>query len=249
MPHTGARNTYFKYLKDTATIKYNLDGSIIVASVTDNTYDLNYGNVTFSTQTSGAGFSGTFDASTYFDASNITGVQQTVTTDSTFLNSEAVWRIGFLSNRSVTYSVPDDVSKTLVSEYTPYNTETFLTKSETQYKNTDVSITKTFTRDTYGNVTDTTITGGGLVSRSTSTSNFVNGIFPADLTNDLGTATYTFDQALGKLLKSVDINEQTTDTLYDDFGRLVLTKTADGTEIQTTYSACGAGCPTHGVCL
>jgi len=248
---TGVGTT-FPYLDDQLTLKYDLaSGALINAALTENTYDLTHGNVTLNVLTTGSGFTGSvgasFNPAGQFTTSEVAGLEQTISTNSGYLNNtSATWRIGFLSSRTMTYSAPGESNRVVQSSYTPYTSDTFLTLTETQYEGSGVSLTKTLTRDGSGNITNTEISGDGITDRSFSTTSYLNNIFPVDQINDMGFTEFTtFNQELGLLEQHSDINGLVTDTLYDGFGRLVLTKGQDGSEALTTYAACTVGCPAH----
>jgi YD repeat-containing protein len=60
-------------------------------------------------------------------------------------------------------------------------------KSETIGPNTDKSLTTTYEYDSLGNKTKSTITGSGIMSRSTSVEYSTDGKFPVKTTNALTT--------------------------------------------------------------
>ena len=248
--HATGLGTHFPYLKDQVAIKYDLSSaqSVLVA-LTENTYDLAHGNVSDSVSTMGSGFSGVIDSGFnpegVFTASSMIAVEQTISTHSNYLNNISdTWRIGFLSDRTVTYSAPGESNRVLKSSYTPYNASSFLTKIDSQYDGSGVNLTKTFIRDTHGNITDTTISGDEIVARSDTTTVYNYGIYPNDQRNDKGhTEFFVYNKHTGRLETHTDINGLITDTLFDDFGRLLLTKTKNGSEIKSVYAACGIDCP------
>jgi len=248
---TGVGTT-FPYLDDQLTLKYDLtSGGLITAALTENTYDLTHGNVTLNVLTTGSGFTGSvgasFNPSGQFTATEVAGLEQTISTSSGYLNdTSSTSRIGFLNSRTMTYSAPGEANRVVQSSYTPYASDTFLTLTETQYQGSGVSLTKTLGRDSFGNITSTVISGDEIASRQFTTTSYLNGIFPVDQTNDLNFTEFTtFNQELGLLEQHADINGLVTDTLYDGFGRLVLTKGQDGSEVLTTYALCATGCPAN----
>ncbi|MBL1260424.1 MAG: VCBS repeat-containing protein [Thiotrichaceae bacterium] len=248
---TGVGTT-FPYLDDQLTLKYDLtSGGLINAVLTENTYDLAHGNVTLNVLSTGSGFTGgvgaSFNPASQFTGAEVSGLEQTISTSSGYLNNtSATWRIGFLNSRTMTYSAPGESNRVVQSSYTPYNSNTLLTLSETQYQGSGVSLTKTLSRDSFGNITNTNISGVGITGRSFSTSSYLYGIFPVNQINDLGFTEFTtFNLELGLLEQHADINGLTTDTRYDGFGRLLLTKGQDGSESLTTYATCATGCPAN----
>ncbi|MEJ1353632.1 MAG: FG-GAP-like repeat-containing protein [Candidatus Sedimenticola sp. (ex Thyasira tokunagai)] len=262
--------TFLPYLKDQVALKYDLaTQQPVFAAHTTDTYDLPHGNVETSVLTVGGNFSGAidgaFDPAGTFAAVSISDKEQTITTNSAFLNDASEnWRIGFLTDRTVTYSAPDEADRVLQSSYAPYSTTTsapseadrvlqssdvpystttFLTKTESQYLNSGVSLTKTYNRDSYGNITKTTISGDEIEPRSTETTAYKYGIYPNDLTNEKGHKQQLFyNDHTGSLEQKIDANGLITDTLYDHFGRRLLTKDKDGSETEVAYSTCATKC-------
>jgi RHS repeat-associated protein len=125
----------------------------------------------------------------------------------------------------------------------------------------DNSITKTYTRDAFGNVTDVQNATGapGLrwyEPRTASTGYNAQGRFALTATNAMGhVETRTFDGKTGAPLTLTGPNGLTTTWTYDGFGRKILETRADGTKTQFTYGYCTAlpagvdACPANATTL
>jgi YD repeat-containing protein len=87
-----------------------------------------------------------------------------------------------------------------------------------------------------GNKTKSTITGSGIVSRSTTVEYSTDGKFPVKTTNALGHfETKTFDAKTGNVLTLTGPNGLTTTWEYDVLGRQAKETRADGTTTTTNY--------------
>ncbi len=115
-----------------------------------------------------------------------------------------------------------------------------------------VKITKTYQRDFYGNIIQSTETGWNgtaMESHVTKTSYTSFNRFVDSMINPAGqVSTYVYDSSTGHLLKERDANGQTTEYFYDNFGRPVKTLFADGSWTTLDYRKCGNGqtCPLYG---
>jgi len=254
IPHIGGRDTTYRYLKDTVAIKYDLNGASVLADVTIDQYNLSNGTLENRVTATGRGFSGSIDASYtvdgQFTANQITGRDRTITTAYSYNNNVANWRIGFVSNKSMTYAVPGTASKTVVTAFTPHSTDSFLLKTEKQFPGTANEITNTYSRYADGNVRYIHVSGQDIDSqtfiRNTLWGDYVNGMYPESRWNFIGHTTYfSYNQRVGKVTRSTDPNGLITDSVYDDFGRLALQRAADGTDTTIELGLCGITCPTH----
>jgi len=109
-----------------------------------------------------------------------------------------------------------------------YRTDGLL-ETKRAYAHLPNSINETFDYDDFGNVTSTTISCTGEVSRSETFAYDPLGRFVIDKTNILGHQSfYTFDHRTGNMLNQTDIQGLTTTHRYDGFGRKTRTTYPDG---------------------
>ncbi len=254
--HAGGRDTVFRYLDDSVALKYNLtDGNLVFASLTENTYNPVYGNLNQEAMVTGTGFTGPIDGSFVpgdsYSAAQVSGGERTIKTDYSYLSdASSNWRIGFVDAKTETYDVPGVAQKVVVTQYTPYNSSSFLTLDETQFAGSNVWVKNTYARDGYGNITSITVEAadivGGIIPRQTIFGAYTNGLYPASKTNPLThTEYYQYNPRIGELSQIMDANSLITDFIYDDFGRLVYQKAADSTDTRTIYDFCTSGCQTN----
>ncbi len=254
--HAGGKDTAFRYLADTAALKYNLaDGNLVFASLTDDSYTPSLGNLDQRVVVTGTGFTGPIDASFQpdgtYNINQVTNTERNITTGFSYLNdTTANWRIGFLESKTETYSVPSTPSKAITTQYTPINSTSFLTQSETQFAGSDVWINNTYTRDNFGNITSVIATAaditGTIAPRQTTFGTYIAGMYPSSKTNPLShVEQYQYNQRIGELSQRTDANTLITDQVYDDFGRLVYSKVADGSDTRTILDYCTTGCQTN----
>lgn len=254
--HSGGRDSIYRYLKDTVAIKYDLSGGSVLAQVTEDNYNLSNGTLNQRIVATGDGFSGAIDASYspagVYAASNVSGRNRTVTTDYQYNNNATNWRIGFVARKTDTYSVPGASNQVVVTGFTPYSSNTFLTRTEEQFVGTNQWITNTYVRDGYGNITGLTITaadigGSSITSRNTTWGAYTNGMYPISTTNDLGHKTsFSYNQRIGKVSQSIDENSLIIDSVYDDFGRLAYQKAEDSSDTRIILGSCAPSCPANG---
>lgn len=258
-PLNGGK-TSFRYLNDQSTVKYNLtDTNETFSSVALNEYDINYGNRTKNTVVTGTGFTGaiagSFNVAGNFAQTDISNIEQQTIVDNTYINTPANWRIGFLASEATTYHVPDIAAADQIVKklFTPYSSNSFTTLSETDFVDTDITQTRTYTRDGFGNVTQRVISGddidaGNIAPQNESINQYIEGIYPDTVTNHFGhTEKVEYDHRYGTEKKRTDANGLVTDAQTDGFGRVVYQRGQDGTETRILYQNCTAlsDCPTY----
>ena len=227
--------THFVYVASSATSSRELNGDLVSQSTTTsgvNDFDA-YGNCLQLVVDTGDGY--------------------TKTTVSTYDNFVDNWFLGRLRRSTVTAVAPGD-SQTRVSSF-DYYVATGLLLSETiePDRNADpanYTLTTSYVYDCFGNKTLATVLGGGLSSRTTTTSynpadigaSGPNGRFPQKTTNAaLHTETYAYDQNRGVATSLTGPNGLTTSWGYDGFGRKISETRADNTHSYTTYRGAGTG--------
>ncbi|MES9856861.1 MAG: FG-GAP-like repeat-containing protein [Sedimenticola sp.] len=223
--HNG--KVYFAYSPQSVDKKYDLDGTLLVTTTTDNSYDA-YGNPTEITVTT---------------ADNLgTETKQTL---SDYTNNTDLWHLGRLTRATVTHSHSSSqgpITRTSAFEYNadgllsreiiePYNTE--------QRKQTDTDY------DSYGNKIQVTTSGQGITSRSANTQYSADGRFPVSVTNALGhSESRSYDPLLGVMTSLTGPNGLTTTWEHDSFGREIREDRADGTWSTLYRGMCGVtACP------
>lgn len=245
--------TVFRYLGDSAELKYELnDGANVAATVVKNTYDPAFGNLTESVRTLGVGFSGAidsqFDHNGDFLPSQVSDQQLTVKTSYLYTNDASNWRLGFLTEKTETFSAPGEPTRTSVSKFTPYNGNSFLLGSEEHFSGSSVWQKTTYSaRDSYGNPTTITQTAadisGTAESRVRSIGPYIDGIFPKKSINALGhQESYEYDPVTGQRTKVTDANGLESYRQFDVFGRLRLSINQNGSHTRVAYETCGS-CP------
>jgi len=253
--HTG-RTTTFRYLKDSVVLKYERTGQAILAALNINTYDATTGNQTDNVMVTGKNISGGIDAAYNpqgtFTSSQISGTVKTITTAYDYINNTYDWSLGFVERKTVTFSAPGTIDQTVVSEFRPYSYNSFLTREEKQFVNSNTWITKTYSRDKFGNITDQTVTAadivGSIPARLTHWGKYSDGMYPAFVNDAFGFRTTTsFNKRTGQLSREENVNSVVVDSVYDDFGRLVYQKQADSSDVRHKYTFCSNDCPANGV--
>lgn len=256
---TGASQRHFGYLADTVSIKYNPGTNTpLFVGLTLNSFDFNHGNLTQEIKRVGSGFTGLIDAAfdpagTYI-ATQVSGWEKQQTNNYTYDNNTANWRLGFITSQTLTVEKPGETTRSVVNRFTPRSVSSFLKASEIVFDGTTFSKTIQYPqRDGWGNATrietvGRDYTGATLPVRVNQFGTFADGLYPEWERNARNHLTsYQYNTRIGLVSRSVDPNSQTVDTLYDDFGRKVYEKLADGTDVISTYSYTVTGCPAGAV--
>ena len=193
------------------TFEFN-SGETITDTHTTTDYD-SYGNVTSTTTRSG---------------------DVTTVTENTYSNDASSWTLGRLLSATVTKS--ENGNSVMRSSAFEYDSTTGLLSSETfEPGNTALGYRKTYTRDRFGNVTEsTTVPLDGTQPRTERTDYDARGRFIVSSTNSLGfTTSNTLDENLGVVTVETDANGFTTEYGYDSFGQTVRTSTPISTSTKT----------------
>jgi|GEM_PF-1884966 len=254
--HAGGRDSVLRYLKDTVAIKYDLAGGSVLAQLTIDDYNLTDGTLKKRITATGKSFNGAIDAS-YNLAGNylttdITGIDSTHTVDYIYNNNISQWIIGFVSQKTDTFEVPGQLPQTVVSNFVRQYSNSHLIFSEEQFSGTNQWIKNTYTRDNAGNVRSLTVTGADIdgstiTPRVTTWGIYTNNLYPTHIENDLGHRTvFKYNERVGKVSQEINVNKQVSDFIYDDFGRLVYQKAADGTDTRIILKPCTVACPNNG---
>ncbi|ODS22611.1 hypothetical protein AB835_13215 [Candidatus Endobugula sertula] len=232
--------TVHRYLHRQAVIKRNLNnGQEQTVSVLNNTYNHTYGYVQRSITQTGRGYSN-YALST---------VEQTVTTDYQYALNTADWRIRFVSEESKTWQASNESNRTVVRRFTPYSSTSLLTQTETDFADSNVEQTRTYTRDAFGNIIQATtsardINNTSAAAQTQTVNNYTRGLFADITTNAEGhNEQHQFDARYGTLTRHKDANGLLTDSRYDGFGHLLFTRQPDGSQTRYDYQLCNNNCP------
>ncbi len=152
----------------------------------------------------------------------------TVTTNNySHTTSGGKWHLGRLSSSTVTKTQPGAAPVTKSSAFT-YSADTGLIASETVQPSDALSVTTTYVRDVFGNVTSKTVAGSGQ-SRSSQTTYDARGRFPISETSHLGTVSTAYDDGPALVKSTTDLDGHVTTYEYDAFGTKIRTNLPDGT--------------------
>lgn len=128
--------------------------------------------------------------------------------------------------------------------YSATQGNTALVQSETlQPGDPNWALTTSFTYDTDGNRTGTSVVGPAYITTAITTASTYDpsGRFPASSTDAVGHTThFTYGPALGLIASQTDPNNLTTTWSYDAWGRKTLAVRPDGTRTAYAYKLCGA---------
>ena len=170
------------------------------------------------------------------------------TTTNSYTNDTVKWFLGRLTRATVKSELPDLTSATRVSAF-DYDPATGLLRQEVVEPDLPAfKLTTDYGHDLFGNVTSKTVSGGDIVTRTTTTEFSTDGRFAIKVTNDLGHAeSHAHDPRFGTATSLTGPNLITTTWDFDGFGRKTREARADGTETRTSYELCVTQCPAGGV--
>ena len=219
--------TYFVYVSKSVVTKYELNGALIFATTTTNTYD-SYGNPTRIVESSSDGY--------------------TKTSVNTYVNDTSLWILGRLTSAKVTATAPNQAAQTRTSAFA-YDTGSGLLLREESEPNSPLSLVKVYEYDGFGNIIRSTTSGPDIATRSQTSQYGFRGRFMTQSSNALGhTSKVVHDQTLGLPLSITDANGLVTTRKYDGFGRMTEESRPDGSKTTMSYSLCsGALCPAQAI--
>ncbi len=216
---------HYSFIKRSVSRSYELDGSLINTTTTDNEYD-DYGNPILCVVNYGDG---------HRDS-----------TINNYHNDQNTWILGRLWRSELYRFAPNQPSLLRTSEF-EYDVSSGLLIKEIIFPDSGVTIKviKEYFYDSFGNITQDIISawnGSAVESRTTTTSFDNNGRFTLQASNALGhTTSKTYDQLLGHVLTETDANNLSTIYEYDGFGRMIKKTSADGNWIKLDYRKCNGG--------
>jgi len=203
MPTFGAAVN--PYLVSSRDVRYDLAGSPLVTTDTDNSQPTVYGNIREIKV-------GVIDHTP-------NGQPHTTTTINAYGEDDAAsWRLGRLTQSTVTQS-SELRSITRVSSFN-YSQVTSLLIKETVQPGTAFELIKTYGRDEFGNIDSETISGADIATRTTATQYTTNGRFPRVITNAANhRETHLYDADHGGITSLIGPNGLPTTWTYDALGR------------------------------
>ncbi|MFA6409812.1 MAG: RHS repeat-associated core domain-containing protein [Gammaproteobacteria bacterium] len=160
------------------------------------------------------------------------------TTENTYNNNTDKWRIGELIEAKVTNSAPNTPDITRKSAFTYDNATGLLLSTTVEPNNPQYCVITTYTRDAFGNITSTKISGLNdlFAPRTSSVVYDPTGRFVIKNINALGQATSAvYDPRFGSIAEATDLNGLTVTNHYDGFGRLLEADYPDGTKQSISY--------------
>ena len=197
---------------------------------------------------------------TYDDYDNVIETNSTVTDGvetfsssvvSTIENDEAKWLLGRVSEVTTTNTNADLTSLSRTSA-TTYHGDTFAPATTTaEPGDPTLEVVTSYDYDSFGNVTSTSVSAAGEVTRTATTSYTADGRFTLSSTNALShSASVVTDTRFGVPTSTTDANGVLSTFKYDDFGRPLREIHANGTETVNSYDLCSDAeitCPTGAV--
>ena len=209
---TGLSTRYFPFAARSISYRYEIPpfAKLVTTTIADYTYGDDYGNATTV-------------VNTVYEGAVTSGLAYTTTTISQFTNDTANWMLGRLSQSQVTRQNPFQPAKTRTSAF-EYSASTGLLSAEIIEPGTALELRTEYLRDTIGNITDTTVSGANVLSRTKrdefNLSSPYYGRFNTRTLNALGhSETRTFDPATGNVLSVTDANGLITNFQYDELSR------------------------------
>ena len=205
-------------VSETSTVYNSLYTTVFTyhpVSTTQKTYEYTSGNLLSETTTS-------YTYNSYGDITRMVSTigNITTTTVNSYTNDVNNWFLGRLTSSTVTKTGPSG-TETRRAQFT-YDSHTGLLLSETtEPDNQSLGFTKTYQRDVYGNIIQSTTTpNSSNTGRTDYTGYDTKGRYITSITNSLNhTCVNTIDENLGLLSESEDANHVKTLYTYDSFGR------------------------------
>ncbi|WP_277373648.1 RHS repeat-associated core domain-containing protein [Pseudomonas sp. AA-38] len=181
------------------------------------------------------------------EAASATGpALRTTRTVRQYRNEDSTWLIGFLSQEQ-TQIQSDGYSTSYLHRFSP-QAGTLLVAEEARYAD-DPALKQTITyqHDTRGRVAKVSRSGAGFTSRSEQYGDY-QGASPGYQRNALGhEERFTYVPGTDLVSQHQDANGLITHASYDPFGRELLVRKPDGSQVQRSYQRCSGmlACPTQ----
>jgi RHS repeat-associated protein len=208
----------------------------------------------------GAALPGTTSGFTYDSYGNpltltVTGVGDTQTTTNVYTNtvSSTSWLLGRLTSATTVHTLTGQANVTRKSAFQYNATTGLLTQEQIEPGNSALQLTTAYTRDSFGNITTTTVSGADIVTRTTTNTYDAQGRFVISSTNAQGhVEQFTYSAGLSALMQYTDPNSLSSSYLYSGFGHLAKATDPDGRFLEYSYTYCAgvaggtASCPANG---
>jgi RHS repeat-associated protein len=222
-----AHGGYFPHVRESLERRYEIDGNLVDTTTTTRAYD-EFGNATSMTVAQSD--------------------DHKETTVSQYANDVEKWFLGRLVRAEVTGEAPGQEPRTRVSSY-GYDPATGLLITETtEPGHPTLWLTKVYSHDRLGNITQSLTVGGNVQARMHTTFYDARGQFAIRSVNAADhVETRAYDRRHGKVASLTGPNGLTTAWEYDAFGRVRHELRSDGTETRTLYLLAGEEAPVGAV--
>ncbi len=176
------------------------------------------------------------------------GESFTTVTRNSYGDDPSLWLLGLLTRSELEKSRTGRaaVTRTMALEYNATNGQ--LTKEIIEPDIPTLTVTTSYSYDSFGNETRATVSGVGITSRGSTNSYDANGQFPVFNVNAMShSETMVTDPRFGVVTGLTGPNGVTTTWQHDGFGRKTKEMRADGTESRIAYELCVSNCPSGAV--
>ncbi|HXB02268.1 MAG TPA: RHS repeat-associated core domain-containing protein [Opitutaceae bacterium] len=230
--------THVPYASQVLQQTYDLNGAFLSStSTTSANYD-NYGNAGTVDVKSLTAPSNPNDYSDPNSYGSPTGYEKSTTNTYTNIVAPAPgnWFLGQLGSVQTTSSAPATPSITHIANFKSYDPVSGLLVQQIAEPSDPLSLTTTYTYDSFGNINSVTTSGAGLSNRTVATTYDSHGQFPVKTTNALNQSeTYTYDPRFGVMTSETGPNGLMTTWNYDGMGRKIQETRPDGTVTEINY--------------
>lgn len=223
--HQPVSATTFPFIASSVEQSWDLNSSSFGSVTTNNTYDPVWGNLTAQTVNRSDG-----------------SFEKTI---NNFNNDTTTWLIGTLLQSTVSKRLAYNTTETDRHISFDYNSLGLVTTEWTEKDNTSFEQRKGYTYDQFGNILSTVHSAVNTPSRTETKEYDTYGRFVTKIINPLGQySTFEYDPRHGLVTKATDPNGLVAETVYDDYGRAILSESPEGLLTRKlNLSASGVGGP------
>lgn len=219
--HVEPQGTIFPYVDNRIEKRFDPIGGTLLSTTTTTNHCDQYGNITDTTKVTVDHINGdTFESKTI----------------STFNLDITNWRVGqkVSDTQENKLNGINDTSLNLTTTYAYDSNGQISSSTRGAGLGNSIELTTTYAYDGFGNLTSETLSGSGIISRTSSTAWDTRGQFRTSVTNALGhTETRVYDDRFGVMTSQTGANGLTTTWAYNDFGQLDVETRPDGSSTQT----------------